>query len=248
MARYVTTRSADGSSGGGGLSATQLPCHAQWTCLIHCYPWTQDYGNKMTIKLPWGCYDGFDIRFSGFCHRDCCYENTYCFMPEWDGKCLCDSMQNWMCHYCSNCFAHGGWESYGQCHTMKTQQCCCTSGYTNSNIAYNMRLTLCKDQTRNCNSPVVTQKTSGLAYSFCYWNHCDNFGCANRKWGTGCLHCLVQNNWPGWCCQGGGWTGIYLSNSCGYMEPATTMSYWSVYGMRNPNISGTGSPVPGVAS
>ena len=247
MTRYVTTRSADGSSTGGGLSPAQLPCHAQWTCLIHCYPWTQDYGTKMTIKLPWGCYDAFDIRFNGFKHRNCCYENTYCFMPEFNGSCLCDQMQNWMCHYCSNCFTHGGWESYGQCHTMKTQQCCCTSGYTSSSIAYPMRLLLCKDQSRNCNSPQVTQKASGLGYTFCFWNHCDNFGCLNRNWGTGCLHCLVQHSWPGWCCQGGGWTGIYISNACGYMEPANSMSYWSVYGMRNPNISGTGSPVAGVS-
>jgi len=252
MARFVTTRSADGTSTGGGasgLSSQQLHCQAQWTCLIHCYPWTTDYGSEMTIKLPWGCYDGFDVRFAGFKHRNCCYENTYCFMPEWNGQCLCDSMQQWMCHYCQNCFARGSWESYGQCHTFKTQQCCCTSGYDNGCVAFNVRFQIFKDGTRNCNSVAVTSKTTSMNYNMCHWNHCDNFGCAIGKWGVGCMHCLVQHNWPGWCCQDGGWTGLYIRNECGYMEPYNeTMAYWSVYGMRNPHITGTGTPAPGYSA
>ena len=250
MSRYVTLKGADGSTSGGGaagLTAEQLGCHVQWHCLIHCYPWTVDYGSNMTIKLPWTCYDAFEIKFNGFKHRNCCYENTYCFMPEWNGNCLCDSMQNWMCHYCSNCFARGSWESYGQCHTMRTQQCCCTSGYGSGCIAYSMRLLLFKDGTRNCNAESVTKNTAGLGYSLCYWNHCDNYGCANAKWGTGCIRCLYDVGWPGWCnsterCH---WTGLYIKNNCGYMEPYNDMAYSSVYGIRNPNITGTGSPAPG---
>jgi len=249
MSRFVTTRSADGTTGGAGggsgMTSEQLHCQAQWTCLIHCYPWTTDYGSQMILKLPWGCYDAFDIRFNGFKHRDCCYENTYCFMPEWNGNCLCDQMQNWMCHYCDNCFAKGGWESYGNCHTMKTHQCCCTSGYHDGCTAYNMRLHIFKDGTRNCNSTSMTSKTSSLAYSLCYWNHCDNYGCRNGHWGNGCLHCINQYGWPGWCCGDGGWTGLFIKNGCGYMEPYNDMAYWSVYGMRNPNITGTGSPAAG---
>jgi len=251
MARFVTTRSSDGTSTGGGasgLTKEQLSCHIQWTCLIHCYPWTCDYGSEMTIKLPWTCYDAFEIRFNGFKHRHCCYENTYCFMPEWNGQCLCDSMQNWMCHYCDNCFARGSWESYGQCHTMKTQQCCCTSSYNAGCTAYNMRLMMFKDGTRNCAATTMTSKTSGMAYTLCYWNHCDNYGCRNAHWGTGCIRCLYDTGWPGWCdstasCH---WTGIYIKNNCGYMEPYNDMAYWSVYGIRNPNIeSVAGTDAPG---
>ena len=72
----------------------------------------------------------------------------------------------------------------------------------------------------------------------CHWNHCDNYGCAIGKWGNGCIRCLVDNGWPGWCCKdAGGWTGMMIKNSCGYMEPTNSMSYWSVYGHKNPNIT-----------
>lgn len=252
MARYVTTRTAGGSSaggaaGGGGLTSEQLTCHVQWTCVIHCYPWTVDYGSNMTIKLPWSCYDAFDIRFNGFKHRNCCYENTYCFMPEWNGACLCDGMQNWMCHYCDYCFTHSGWESTGQCHTMRNSQCCCTSGYGSGCVAYNIRLQICKDGTRNCNAATITSRATGFSYTMCTWGHCMNFGCNKRRWGVGCIRCLYDVGWPAWCdstasCH---WTGIYIKNECGYMEPYNNMAYWSVYGMRNPNIAGTGTPVPG---
>ena len=62
-----------------------------------------------------------------------------------------------------------------------------------------------------------------------------------------CIRCLYDVGWPAWCdstasCH---WTGIYIKNECGYMEPYNNMAYWSVYGMRNPNIAGTGTPVPG---
>tara|TARA_X000000368_G_C22922258_1_gene663586 strand:- start:290 stop:1042 length:753 start_codon:yes stop_codon:yes gene_type:complete len=250
MSRFITTRNADGTSGGGsggggGLGETQvkdlIQNNSKWTCVIHCYPWTCDYGSVMCIDLPWKCYDGFDIEFNALKHRNCCYENTYCFMPMYNDLCLCDSMQNWMCHTCSNCFARGSWESSGSCHTMKTTQCCCTSGYADGFVGYGIKLVMCKDSSRNCNSPTMTQKTSSMRYTMCYWNHCDNYGCANAQWGNGCLHCLESagGGWPGWCCNvDSTWTGIMLKNNCGYMEPANTMSFWSVYGHRNPNITG----------
>tara|TARA_B100001778_G_scaffold321015_1_gene311977 strand:- start:290 stop:664 length:375 start_codon:yes stop_codon:yes gene_type:complete len=124
---------------------------------------------------------------------------------------------------------------------MKTTQCCCTSGYADGFVGYGIKLVMCKDSSRNCNSPTMTQKTSSMRYTMCYWNHCDNYGCANAQWGNGCLHCLESagGGWPGWCCNvDSTWTGIMLKNNCGYMEPANTMSFWSVYGHRNPNITG----------
>tara|TARA_E500000331_G_C17137810_1_gene661338 strand:- start:193 stop:912 length:720 start_codon:yes stop_codon:yes gene_type:complete len=239
MSRFITQRSADGgTSGAGGMTTDDVKKLVKSHCIIHCYPWTLDYGNVMCFELPWNCYDGFDIEFNGFKHRNCCYENNYCFMPMWGDLCLCDNMQNWMCHYCSNCFARGSWESTGSCHTMRTSQCCCTSSYNNGNVAFNIRLQICKDGTRNCNQVGVTEKTTGLRYTMCHWNHCDNYGCAIGKWGNGCIVCLVNNGWPGWCCKdSGGWTGMMIKNSCGYMEPANSMSYWSVYGHKNPNIT-----------
>ena len=243
MSRFITTRNADGTAagggaGGGGLSADGVKNMVKKHCIIHCYPWTCNYGAVMCFELPWNCYDGFDIEFNGFKHRNCCYESVYCFMPMWNNLCLCDNMQNWMCHNCANCFARGSWESNGSCHTMKTGQCCCTSGYNDGNVAYNVRLQICKDSSRNCGQPTVTAKTTGLRYTMCHWNHCDNYGCAIGKWGNGCIRCLVDNGWPGWCCKSaGGWTGMMIKNSCGYMEPANEMSYWSVYGQKNPNIT-----------
>ena len=62
MSRFITQRSGDGtSSSSAGLSANDVKNTTKTTCIIHCYPWTLDYGSVLCFELPWNCYDGFDI-------------------------------------------------------------------------------------------------------------------------------------------------------------------------------------------
>lgn len=181
MARYVTTKSASGSSSGGGagvtldqvctavcnvvcclttqqagLTTSISPGYGEWEMICNCPNWTDCYGCNVIWCIDTSKYKAFKIKYNGIANCACCY--TYMCLgfgpPKSINDCFCS---------CSNAYY-----AYCTC-AWPVKSCCCWQAYACCAML-NGACVYC------CNG--VTSQSWGFEWIVCAppWKKCTNDG------------------------------------------------------------------------
>ena len=117
MARYVSTRAADGSTSGGAGGIADGNDY-MWRRIYHCAKWTKDYGHNFWMNLPTCEYQAFRFLMNGVM---VCPSNhmCWCFGFGYNEQTI-QSNNNKYYGWCNWC-----WPS---------RSCCCWSNWAEGNI------------------------------------------------------------------------------------------------------------------
>lgn len=116
MSRFITTRSADGTTGGGAGGADGNDY--MWKRIYHCAKWTKDYGTNFWMKLPTCEYQAFRFMMNGV---HICPSNHMCWCFGFGyNDCQIQPNDNDYYGWCNWC-----WPS---------RSCCCWNTWAHGNI------------------------------------------------------------------------------------------------------------------